>query len=149
MQETGQLVNVPLDRPLPTPSPSIQQAIVEAAHAEGMLVVAHALNFSDTLLVVNSGIDGMMHACAERPPNKELVDAFKKNNVFVVPTLIIIASSTGEEQESREEFAQRLEPTEKESMCSCMHIMIPGTNHIENAYQQVRELRAAGLDIVA
>lgn len=149
MQETGKFVNVPLDQPLPTPSPSIQQAIVEAAHREGMLVVAHALNFSDTLLVVNSGVDGIMHACAERPPNKELVDAFKKNNVFLVPTLVTIANCTGEEQESREKFAQRLEPTEKESMCSSICIMVPGTNHIENAYQQITELRAAGLDIVA
>lgn len=148
MQETGQTMELPLELPLPTPSPSIQAALVDAAHEEGMLVVAHALNFEDTLLVLNSGVDGMMHACSEAPPNQELVGAFQKNNVFLVPTLVTLASCTGEEQESREQFAQRLEPTGKEFMCSCMKIMISGPT-IDNAYQQVRELRAAGLDIVA
>lgn len=141
-------MGLPLERPLPTPSPSIQAALVDAAHEEGMLVVAHATNFEDTLLVLNSGVDGMMHACSEVPPNGELLDAFRKINAFLVPTLVILASCTGEEQESRERFAQRLEPTEKELMCSCMKVMISGPT-IENAYQQVRELKAAGLDIVA
>lgn len=148
MQETGQIADLPIDKPLPTPSPSIQQAIVDAAHEEGMLVVAHALTFKDTLLVLNGGVDGLMHACVDLPPNKELVDAFQKHNVFLVPTLVAIASATGEEQESREQFAQGLEPIGKEFMCSCMNIMISGPT-IENAYQQIRELRAAGLDIVA
>lgn len=141
-------MSLPIDQPLPTPSPSIQQAIVDAAHEEGMLVVAHALSFKDTFVVLNSGVDGLMHACAELPPSKELVDAFQKNNVFLVPTLVTIASLTGEEQESREKFAQRLEPAGKEFICSCLDITIPSIT-VKNAYQQIRELRAAGLDIVA
>lgn len=141
-------MDLPFDRPLPTPSPSTQHAIVDAAHEEGMLAVAHAFSLEDTLLVLKSGVDGLMHACADLPPNKELVDAFQTHNAFVVPTLVIIASCTGEEQASREQFGRRLEPTRKEHMCSCMSIMTSSST-IENAYQQIRELRAAGVDIVA
>ncbi|MCJ1464238.1 hypothetical protein MMC07_002851 [Pseudocyphellaria aurata] len=147
-QESGKLVNLSFDRPLPTPSPSTQRAIVDAAHEEGMLAVAHAFSFEDTLAVLNSGVDGLMHGCPDLAPNNDLVDAFQKHNAFVVPTLVILATLSGEEQASREQFGQRLEPTKKENMCACLSILTSSTS-IENTYQQIRHLRAAGVDIVA
>lgn len=146
MQETGETVKF-FNQPLPTPTALVQKEIVNAAHQQGMLAVAHANTLNDTLLVLKSGVDGVMHGCVT-PINKELINLFKQTNAFLVPTLVTLASATGEEQEGRERYAQGLGQEGKEFLCSCLDFCKPEAS-VQNAYQQVRELKAAGADIVA
>ena len=146
MQATGETVKL-FNQPLPTPTALVQKEIVNAAHQQGMLAVAHADDLNDTLVVLKSGVDGVMHGCVT-PINKELIDLFKQTNAFLVPTLVTLASTTGEEQEGRERYAQGLRQEGKEFMCSCLEFRKPEAS-VQNAYQQIRELKAAGADIVA
>lgn len=146
MQETGETVKF-FNQPLPTPTALVQKEIVNAAHQQGMLAVAHANTLNDTLLVLKSGVDGVMHGCVT-PINKELINLFKQTNAFLVPTLVTLASATGEEQEGRERYAQGLGQEGKEFLCSCLDFFKPNAS-VQNAYQQIRELKAAGADIVA
>ncbi len=67
MQETGEAVKL-FDGTLPTPTPSIQKAIVDAAHQEGMLAVAHAENLNDSLVILKSGVDGLLNGCVPLQP---------------------------------------------------------------------------------
>lgn len=146
MQATGETVKL-FNQPLPTPTALVQKEIVHAAHQQGMLAVAHADNLNDTLVVLKSGVDGVMHGCVT-PINKELINLFKQTNAFLVPTLVTLASATGEEQEGRERYAQGLRKEGKEFLCSCLEFYKPEAS-VRNAYQQIRELKAAGADIVA
>lgn len=146
MQATGETVKL-FNQPLPTPTALVQKEIVNAAHQQGMLAVAHADNLNDTLVVLKSGVDGVMHGCVT-PINKELINLFKQTNAFLVPTLVTLASATGEEQEGRERYAQGLSKEGKEFLCSCLEFYKPEAS-VQNAYQQIRELNAAGADIVA
>lgn len=132
--------------PVPTPSVEIQRAIVDASHENGMLTIAHALTNYSTLSVLEAGVDGLAHASIE-PINDEVVKAFKKNNSFLVPTLAVHASCSGEEQESREKFSAHLEGTAKEHLLGCLHITREGFT-IKNVYEQVRTLKEAGIDIL-
>lgn len=100
------------ERPVPTPSLEMQKMIVDASHENGMLAVAHALTNHSTLHVLRAGVDGLAHASIE-PINEEIIQAFKKNNAFVIPTLVIHASSSGEEQETRDRFASGLQGPER------------------------------------
>lgn len=147
MEETGSTFELPFPTlPIPTPALDIQKAIVKAAHKHNRLTVAHALSRDDTLRMLDAGVDGVAHACNEAL-SKELVSAFKKSNAFVIPTLVVQASASGEEQESREKFAGGLTGSEKDHMCSCLKISREGFS-MKNASETVRALKAAGIDII-
>lgn len=140
-------MNLPFPtRPVPTPSQEIQRAIVDASHEHGMLTVAHALTNHSTISVLEAGVDGLAHASIDQI-NEEVVKAFKKNNAFLVPTLAVHASCSGEEQESRERFSAHLEGTAKEHLLGCLHITRKELS-IKSVYEQVYTLKDAGIDII-
>lgn len=82
---------------LPTPSIELQASVVASAHTHGQITLAHALSLTDTLAVLKAGTDGLAHCFCDERPTQELVDAYKKNNSFLVPTLTVVATLTGEE----------------------------------------------------
>jgi len=51
----------------------------------------------DTLAVLEAGTDGLAHCFCDEMPTKELVEAYKKHDSFLIPTLIVVATLTGEE----------------------------------------------------
>lgn len=134
------------ERPVPTPSLEMQKIIVDASLENGMLAVAHALSNHFTLQVLRAGVDGLTHASIE-PINEEIVQAFKKNNPFVIPTLVIHASSSSEEQDTRDKFASTLQGAEKEHLRGCLHIASDKFT-IKSVYEQVYTLKEAGIDIL-
>ncbi|OOQ91264.1 hypothetical protein PEBR_01626 [Penicillium brasilianum] len=147
MQEDGHTMVLPFpERPVPTPSLELQKTIVDVSHENGMLTVAHALTNHSTLHVLRAGVDGLAHASID-PINEEIVQAFKKNNAFVIPTLAIHASSSGEEQETRDKFASSLQGAEKEHLQGCLHITSDKFS-IKNVYEQVHTLKEAGIDVL-
>lgn len=111
-----------------------------------MLTVAHALTNHSTLHVLNAGADGLAHA-AIGLVNTEIIQAFKKNNAFLIPTLAVHASCTGEEQESRDGLARNLAGDESEHTRGCLHITKKDFS-IKTVYGQVVALKEAGIDIL-
>jgi imidazolonepropionase-like amidohydrolase len=147
MQEDGHTMTLPFpERPVPTPSLEMQKMVVDASHKNGMLAVAHAVTNHSTLQVLRAGVDGLAHASID-PINDEIIQAFKKNNAFVIPTLAIHASCSGEEQETRDKFASDLQGEEKEHLLGCLHITSDKFS-IKNVYEQVSTLKEAGIDIL-
>lgn len=147
MQEDGHTMGLPFPEvPVPTPSLELQKCIVDTAHENGLLTLAHALSNHSTLLVLEAGVDGLAHVSIE-PVTDELIQAFKKNNAFLIPTLAINISCSGAEQESREKFSSDLEGDEKEHLCGCMHITKKEFSS-EAAYEQVIALKEAGIDVL-
>ncbi|GLI81016.1 hypothetical protein PoHVEF18_009385 [Penicillium ochrochloron] len=147
MQEDGHTMTLPFpERPVPTPSLEMQKMVVDISHENGMLAVAHALTNHSTLQVLRAGVDGLAHASID-PINDEIIQAFKKDNAFVIPTLAIHASSSGEEQETRDKFASDLQGKEKEHLLGCLHITSDKFS-IKNVYEQVFTLKEAGIDIL-
>ncbi|KAF2724388.1 hypothetical protein K431DRAFT_241501 [Polychaeton citri CBS 116435] len=148
MQETGAGFGlIPKNQPLPTPSVAIQRTLVDAAHNHGILAVAHAMSHSDTLAVLEAGVDGVVHSIMDKSPTPELLEAFKNSGAFMVPTLTVTASNTGSESESREYFAHGLEGDKKEHMRCCTRYAREESN-VQAGYEQTRALREAGVDIV-
>ena len=135
------------------PSLSLQSAVVKAAHEHGLLAVAHSLSLEDTLAILKTGVDGMAHTFADKPPTEELLEAYKKNGAFCVPTLGALASATTEGKTLQQVFAHDprvadlIEETQRENMCRCMEFAAK-TSKLENAYESVRQLRSAGIDIL-
>lgn len=151
MQESGSAIQ---GGPIPFPSPELQAAVVKAAHKHGLVTLAHALSQKETLLALEAGVDGLAHCFCDEPPSQELVAAYKKNDSFLVPTLVVASTMTGEETESTKEhvenhMASRLLSEEGKS-CFCGRMMMGRpTCRVEYSYQAVKLLKANGLDIVA
>ena len=135
------------------PSLSLQSAVVKAAHEHSLLAVAHSLCLEDTLAILKTGVDGMTHTFADKSPTEELLEAYKKNGAFCVPTLGALASATTEGKILQGSFAHDprvadlIGETQRENMCRCMEFAVK-TSKMENAYESVRQLRAAGIDIL-
>lgn len=151
MQESGGGI---LGDPLPVPSLELQSAVVQSAHKHGLITIAHALTQKDTLAVLAAGTDALAHSFHDEPPRDDLLDAYRKNNSFLVPTLIVSASLLGDEKQSTERFSNH--PMfgkfldEKSKTCFCGKMMMAKEGHkTEYAYQMVRMLHKAGIDIVA
>ncbi|KAL1610188.1 hypothetical protein SLS60_001853 [Paraconiothyrium brasiliense] len=149
MHESGTSMGWPLAKP----SVELQRIIVEEANKRGYLTVAHATSLKDTLEVLEAGVNGLTHTICDQPPTQELVDAYRKNNAWLNPTLATMGSLTGEGRELQDRFAHdpRVKGLIGESavnnMCNCMGFAAQH-GKVEYAYQSVRTLRDAGVDIL-
>jgi Amidohydrolase family len=81
--------------PCPTLTADTVQALVGAAHARGLLVVAHALTQAHALLAVGAGVDGLAHMFLDEPLSPRFLDAAVHRNVFMIPTLTSLAARSG------------------------------------------------------
>ena len=148
MQESGECLNFD---DLNAPALRLQAAVVRAAHKHGLLTVAHATNLRETMLVLEAGVDGLAHQFFDKPHTNRLIDAYKKHDAFVIPTLTAVNSMIG--LRSSNEFAEdpraisKLAESTKACLCDHMSIALPYCD-VQYAYDCVRALKTAGVDIV-
>jgi imidazolonepropionase-like amidohydrolase len=139
---------------VPVATLELQTAVVNAGHDAGLLVVGHALSVDMTEIVLKSGADGLTHTFVDQPPPQSLIELYKKTNAFVIPTLVALSSLTGEEQDLREKFAKIahekgiVDDVIKQVMVENLGMKAPEAK-LENAYESVRQLRMAGIDVCA
>ncbi|PVH93662.1 hypothetical protein DM02DRAFT_603672 [Periconia macrospinosa] len=149
MHESGTSMGLSLSKP----TTQLQKHVIEEAQKRGLLTVAHALSLNDTLEVLEAGVNGLTHTMCDQPPTQELVDAYKRNNAWVNPTLATIGSLTAEGVELQKKFAHDprvqhlLSKNDVEHVCSCMN-MAKTHAKVKYAYDSVRMLREAGIDIL-
>lgn len=93
MIEDGRLLAAP---GLPILSDVILRAGIDEAHRQGKLVLAHITEASAAKKAVELGVAGLAHGFIDRPEwIAELVAMIKENHVFVIPTLVLSGSITG------------------------------------------------------
>ncbi|MCC6196966.1 MAG: amidohydrolase family protein [Burkholderiales bacterium] len=63
--------------------------LVAAAHAQGMLAVAHVETLRDVEAALAGGIDGLAHAWRQGEPSADLARRLAEAKVFVIPTLAV------------------------------------------------------------
>ncbi|XXH02015.1 hypothetical protein Hte_008380 [Hypoxylon texense] len=135
------------------PPLELQKELIQVAHKNGLLVVAHALSLQRTIDMLNAGVDGMTHTFCDNPPTKEVIDAYLANDAHCNPTLATIGSLTTEGLKEQEAYAhdprvQKLTSLEgQKRLCACMGFG-NDKSKVENAYQSVREMKAAGIDVI-
>lgn len=149
MHESGKAMGAQFSKP----SVSLQAAVIAEAHKYGKVAVAHALCLEDHLEVLNAGVDGLTHTFFDQAPTKEVIEAYKKNNAWLNPTLAAIGSLTKEGQPIAEKFAHdprtqdKVDEDGRENLCKCMDFGAPDSKW-EYAIQSVIELKKNGIDII-
>lgn len=149
MHESGRMMG----RQLNQPTVQLQRTIVEEARARDYLTVAHATSLQDTLEVLEAGVNGLTHTFCDRPINQEIIDAYKKNNAWLNPTLAAMGSLTTEGKDLQHHFAHDhrvaglIDDDKIGNLCACMAFAVEH-GKVEHAYESVRVLKAAGVDIL-
>ena len=70
-------------------------ALIEAAHAAGLSAVAHISTQDAAKEMIAAGIDGLVHVFADTAVDAEFLAAARQAEIFVVPTLAVVASAAG------------------------------------------------------
>lgn len=149
MHESGSAMGVEFKKP----SIELQTLLIDEAHANGKVAIAHCFALADTVEMLNAGIDGMAHTFFDAPPTEELIAAYKRRNAWLCPTLAVIGSFTAEGNETAERFAHdtriegKISEKGRENLCRCMNFK-KESSRAEYAYESVRQLKAAGIDII-
>ncbi|MEN1729043.1 MAG: amidohydrolase family protein [Pseudomonadota bacterium] len=81
---------------LPTLNQSIVDALVVAAHARGVLAVAHVSTQAEARMAVEAGVDGLVHVFVDEPLDAALARQMAEEGIFIVPTTTVLAGSHGQ-----------------------------------------------------
>lgn len=125
-------------------------ALVQAAHARGKLVVAHALGAKAAQDFIEAGGDGLVHAPLS-PVSPDLVAAMKARGLFVIPTLSVHEAFGGGSEAGvallLPELRARLSATQKATLTPPGAYFPPGS--LAAAKANVTAFHAAGIRILA
>ena len=81
---------------VPSLAPEVLAATVDVGHARGRMVLAHAMTLAATKQVVAAGVDGLTHVFFDTSHTREIIERIAGSGMFVVPTLSVLASITGQ-----------------------------------------------------
>ena len=136
---------------LPTLSARQVSAVVAATHARERLAVAHVATLADARMVVDSGVDGLVHVFTDAVADDALVEALRARDAFVVPTLSVVASVAGSGEGKALAQDRRLQPLLTPEQTGTLERDF-GPAHparLEHAIESVRRMHAAGIAILA
>jgi imidazolonepropionase-like amidohydrolase len=81
---------------IPTVSAATMRAVIEAAHARKKLAVVHIGTLSAARDAIAAGADALVHLFTDRDPDANFGKAVAEKRLFVIPTLVVLKSITGE-----------------------------------------------------
>jgi imidazolonepropionase-like amidohydrolase len=147
------LVYIPEARSLPSLDLATAEAIIDAAHAAGVMAVAHISSRDAAADLVAAGIDGLVHVFADTPADTAFVEAARAAGIFVVPTLAVIAAvdgrSTGPSLIDDAHLGPRLDALQRSGLRGGFGRAPSRTFDLDTAMENVRRLHEAGVPILA
>ncbi|MEL6868858.1 MAG: CIA30 family protein [Pseudomonadota bacterium] len=127
-------------------------AVIEAAHAEGLMAVAHISAASAAEQLIDAGIDGLVHVYYDEPANAQMIKTAAQRNVFVIPTLaitsVIDGQTPGKAILDDTELAAQLTGAQRATLSQSFGIT-ESHGHAQRSQQNVTDLHAAGVTILA
>jgi imidazolonepropionase-like amidohydrolase len=138
---------------LPGLDQSTITAVIEAAHKRGKLAVVHVSTQDRARAAIESGADGLVHIFSDRAPEPGFAALAAGKKAFVVPTLTVVESTTGVASGKALTEDARLAPYLRSDEVVNLGRSFPSRpnapNRMEHAVAAVRQLKAAGVPILA
>jgi imidazolonepropionase-like amidohydrolase len=138
-------------REIPTLDKATIAALVQAAHRRGKLAVVHISTEEAAQEALETGADGLVHIFTDREPEPGFIALAVKHKAFVTPTLTVVESTTGVASGRTLTDDPRLSPylTADEVLNLRKQFPKHGEQRFQNALDAVRQLKAAGVPILA
>ena len=128
------------------------RAIIEAAHAERLMALAHISTQAGAMDMVEAGIDGLVHVFTDEVVSEDFIERANENDVFIIPTLTVLSgiSQEGGNAALAEDIrlAPYLEARQAEGLARSFGEGIAGVD-LSIALENVAKLHAAGVTILA
>lgn len=138
---------------LPVPTRETVQALTDAAHAFGVLTVAHVTKREHARDVIRDGIDGLAHVFVDAPATPGFVSLARQKGIFVVATLnaeeSFITTQGGASILADPELSPYLGDLEIESLLTPGPPSILTLENLQIAKDNVLALHSAGVPILA
>ena len=83
-------------RPLPTLDAETIQALTHAAHAQGVMAVAHVSTMAGAEIALDAGVDGLVHLFADQPIDQDWLARAAEAGLWVAPTTTVLAGAYGQ-----------------------------------------------------
>ena len=136
-------------------SKEILEAVIKAAHDQGAMAIVHISTLQAAKDAVAAKADGLVHIFADKQIDQDLITSMQDNNVFVIPTLSVIASvanrGLGQEFIEDERFRPYLSPIQIDGL----GLSLSGGRDLSDrfnldiALENTRLLHEAGITILA
>lgn len=138
-------------RTIPTLDRATIAALVAAAHERGKLAVVHVSTEDRAIEALEAAADGLAHTFDDRSPEPAFVDAAVAGKAFVIPTLTVVESTTGEPSGRSLIDDPQLGPYLIQAEIDNLGTAFPrwGEPHFQNALDAVRLLAKAKVPILA
>lgn len=125
-------------------------AVIQAAHQRNKLAVVHISTENGAKMVIEDGADGLVHIFTDRAPEPGFAALAARKKAFVIPTLTVVESTTGGASGAALVEDARLAPYLKSEEAQNLRQSFPKRSlQFSNAVETVRQLRAAGVPILA
>ena len=136
---------------LPTLTKETMKAVIDAAHEQGKLAVVHIGTQRQARDAIEAGAEGLVHLFANSAPTPDFAGFVAKHHVFVVPTLTVLESASGRPSGESLTTDPRMLPYLTSANIDNLKKAFPITVSLDekNAEKTVRELKAAGVPILA
>jgi imidazolonepropionase-like amidohydrolase len=137
----------------PTLTKSDLAALIAAAHKRGKMAVVHVSTLQFARDAIESGADGLAHIFNDVPPDAGFGKFVRTHHAFVVPTLSVNESAAGVASGATLVTDARLQPyldaAEMQSLKASFPPRTGSAHNLDNANAAVRQLKAAGVPILA
>ena len=136
---------------LPTLSKGDLTALIAAAHKRGKLAVVHISTLHGARDAIDAGADALVHIVADRIPDAGFGAFVAAHHAFVVPTLTVNESTTGIGSGTSLNTDAHVAPYLNADESANLKTSFPKAKglSLDNAYAAVRQLKAAGVPILA
>jgi imidazolonepropionase-like amidohydrolase len=136
---------------IPTLDPPTIAALIRAAHKRGKLAVVHISSQASALRAIESGADGLVHLFADSPPDPDFARVVARRKAFIIPTLTVLQSTTASGMASGKGLVAdpRLQAYLTQGEDANLLQSAPGRGELQNTFATVRQLRDAGVPILA
>jgi len=140
-------------RPLPALDRALVEALVEAAHAQEVLAVAHVSTQSAAKMAVQAGVDGLVHLFADQPVDEAFIDMANESGIWIVPTTPVLAASHGQPVPEWLTDGEHAEGRITRQQKTMLAQSFPGSGMRSTrwpvVFENIRKLHAAGVPLLA
>jgi len=138
---------------IPTISKATMAAVAAAAHKRGKLAVAHIGSLQGARDAIESGVDGLAHLFVDRDPDPDFGRFVADHHAFVIGTMTVLQAicriPSGEALASDPALAPYIRPSDATNLKKMFPTRQGAEEHYSAAEEAVRQLKAAGVPILA
>jgi imidazolonepropionase-like amidohydrolase len=129
------------------------KALIPAAHKRKKMAVVHIGSLADARMAIDAGADGLVHIFGDRPPDAEFGKLVAAHRAFVVPTLTVLESASGNPSGASLTTDARVKPFLNGDEIANLKTSFPkraaSKVNLAHAQAAVRQLKEARVPILA